>query len=168
MIELNPIYIKEDYRVKWNIRSSDFFGLAKDGELISDSLYRKGGMWSEHNIKNDYFMILKYVEAYYKNDIVTDQKSKPHLEGRWCIIDKNGIEKVEFKAYSSPYMVNNSQIYSLDSNYYNIETGEYYGYSSTSIKSADFLFLDTFFSKDESKRGVMKINKKNGTWELFK
>jgi len=36
------------------------------------------------------------------------------------------------------------------------------------IKSKDFIFIDNNYTSDESKKGVLKINKKDGTWELFK
>jgi hypothetical protein len=35
------------------------------------------------------------------------------------------------------------------------------------MNSNEYLFLNNEYDKDESKRGVMKINKKDGTWELF-
>jgi len=36
------------------------------------------------------------------------------------------------------------------------------------MNTVDYLFLDNRYDNDKSKRGVMKINKKDGTWELFK
>lgn len=164
-LQLSPISVKEDYRKKWNIHSSDFVCLTKNGKLISDSLYRVG-MFEDH-IKDTYFLLLKYYEAFYADDITKIKKDKPHLEGRWCILNQDGIEKVEFSTLKSPYLVKDSCIYSLDRGYYNIETGEFYGDGYTSMKSKDFLFIDNQFDKDESKRGVKKINKKDGTWELF-
>ena len=87
---------------------------------------------------------------------------------RYCILDKEGNEKVVFGRFKSPYLVKNSQIYSIDGNYYNIETGEFYGNPSTNMESSEFLFLDNRFDKDSTKRGIMKVNKKDGIWELFK
>ena len=85
--------------------------------------------------------------------------------------NNNGNEKVEFKQFEHGYLVKNSCIYKINSNYYNIETGEYYGNSSTSMESEDFLFLDNEYTHknlDKAKLGVLKINKKDGTWEVFK
>lgn len=169
-LQLSPITIKEEYRKKWNITSNDFFCLTKNGNLISDSLYRCGAF--EGKIKENYFMLLKHVESFYSKEILRMSKSTDpkHLESRWVIIDKNGVEKVEFSQFKSPYLVKDSCIYSIESKYYNIETGEYYGYASTSIQSKEFLFLDnsfTYSGEDKSKMGVMKINKKDGSWELF-
>jgi hypothetical protein len=66
------------------------------------------------------------------------------------------------------YLVSpNSCIYSVKNNYYNIENGFNYGYSTSSMKSSDFLFLDNRFEKDETKKGVMKINLQDGSWSMF-
>lgn len=61
-----------------------------------------------------------------------------------------------------------SCIYSIDSKYYNIETGEFYGSAHTSMTSKEFLFLENHYGDDKSKLGVMKINKENETWKLYK
>ena len=166
-LQLSPISIKEDYRKKWNIHEKDFVCLTKNGELISNSLYRVGGFGGD--IKKDYFLLLKHVEAFYSKDILRMSKNNDpkHLEGRWCIIDKNGFEKVEFPNFKHPYLVTDSCLYSIDGNYYNIETGEFYCSANSSMVSADYLFLENTYDKDKSKRGVMKINKKDGTWVLF-
>ena len=168
-LQLSQISVKEEYCKKWNIHLNDFVCLTKNGELLRPTLYRIGGL-NNPNLKTDnYFMLIKHVEAFYPKDILRMSKSTDpkHLESRWCIIDKNGNEKVEFKAFESAYLVKDSCIYSVGSNYYNIETGKCYGRGSTSMQSKDFLFFDNSFDKDESKRGVMKIDKKNGIWELF-
>lgn len=168
-LQLSQISVKEEYRKKWNIHLNDFVCLTKNGELLRPTLYRIGGL-NNPNLKTDnYFMLIKHVEAFYPKDImkISESTDNKHLESRWCILDKDGNEKVEFKAFESAYLVKDSCIYSVKSNYYNIETGEHYCYASTSIKSNEFLFLENRFDKDESKHGVMKINKKDGTWELF-
>lgn len=174
-LQLSKIIINEDYRKEWNIKNEDFVCLTKNGELVSNSLYRVGGMGAD--IKKDYFLLLKYVEAIcdfkFVRECYKDKSNKEvellrkHLKGCWCIIDKNGIEKKQFDQFDSPYIVSDSCIYSFKSNYYNIETGEFYCYASSAIKSADYLFLENAYGKDESRRGVMKINKKDGSWELF-
>lgn len=167
-LQLSPITVNEDYRRKWNIHENDFVCLTRNGELVNNSLYRVGGL-NTPNLKKDYFMLLKQVEALYSMDIMKMSKSKDprHLESRWCIIDKNGIEKVECSRFKTPYLIGNSCIYSTDGNYYNIETDEFYCHCHHSIASSEFLFLENSYDKDESRRGVMKINKKDGTWELF-
>jgi hypothetical protein len=163
-IKPNPEYCKE-----WNVDMDDFVCLTKDEQLISNSLYRIGGLNSPNPQKDKYFMLLKYVEANYSEEVLrmSDSNRKKHLEGRWCILDSNGVEKIEFPAYKSPYLVKDSCIYSLDRNYYNIETGEHYCNAYNVIKSTDFLFLENEFDKDKSRRGVMKVNKQDGSWELF-
>ena len=167
-LQLSPISVNEDYCKKWNIHSKDYVCLTKNGELLRQTLYRVGGMGRPKLGVDNYFMLLKYVEAFYSDEITKDKSRKPHLEGRRCIIDKEGNEKIEFKSsLSYPYLVKDSCIYTIDSKYYNIETGEFYCSSRGSMTSTDYLFLNNEYDKDESKRGVMKINKKDGTWELF-
>jgi hypothetical protein len=168
-LQLSPIVINEDYRKKWHITLNDFVVLTRDGERINNSLYRIGGMGLPKPEKHDYFMILKYIEAYYPADIMRmSQSNDPkHLASLWCIIDKNGIEKVVFKKFQNPYLVSDACIYYIDGKYYNIETAEQYCHASRSIQSRNFLFLENDFDSDLSKRGIMKINKKTGTWELF-
>jgi hypothetical protein len=174
-LQLSPIQLNVEYSKEWNERMGDFVCLTKNGELISNSLYRVGGFGGD--IKQDYFMLLKYVEAIYDYDFIKKcypEKSRKelelqrkHLEGRWCILDKNGVEKKEFDQFKNPYITKGTCIYSVQSNYYNIETDEFYCYSSKYMESSEFIFLENSYDKDLSKRGVMKINKKDGTWSLF-
>ena len=166
-LEFSPISIREDYRLKWNINPDDFICLTKNGQLLRNTLYRIGGMDTPKLGKDEYFMLLKHVEAFYPDSITKITKDKSHLESRWCILDKNGNEKVEFDSFKSPYLVKDSVIYSINGKYYNIETGEFYCDTSSSMQSEEFLFLENRFDKDISRRGVMKINKKKGDWELF-
>ncbi len=165
-LQLSHIDINEEYRKKWNVHEQDFVLLTRNGEPIRNTLYRVGGLGA--SLKDDYFMILKHTEAFYDDTLTKDKNKKPHLESCWCILDnKNGIEKVTFKPFASPYLVKNTPIFSLDSKYYNIETGELYCNSYSKMECKDFVFLDNAYDDDKSKRGVMKINKKDGTWELF-
>lgn len=165
-LQFSKISVNEEYLAKWNEHMRDFICLARNGQLISNSLYRIGGIGGE--FRDGYMMLLKYVEAFYDDHIMKMSKSKNnrHLAGRWCIIDKNGVEKIVFEQFKSPYLTG-GQVYSLDGKYYNIETGELYGRAFTSMKSAEFIFLDTTYNDDHSKRGIMKINKKDGSYELF-
>lgn len=167
-LQFSSIKLDEDYRKKWNETAEDFIVLTRSEQMINNSLYRVGGMGAKLDGSN-YLMILKYVEAHHTADIIKScrLKSPKYLSGRWCIIDKNGVEKVVFDEHASPYLVADSCIYSLNSRYYNIETGEFYGDAFATMRSKEFLFLDTNYNKDKSKCGVMKINKRTGEWEIF-
>jgi hypothetical protein len=169
-LQLSHIDINEDYRKKWNIHEKDFVFLTKNGKILNNNaLYRVGGFRAD--LKQDYFMLLKHTEAFYPKEIMKHSKNKDpkHLEGLWCILNKFGEEKKVFTSIlHSPYITKNSQIYSLDNNYYNIETGEFYCNCSHSMDSTDFLFLNNQFDKDKNRCGIMKINKKDGSWILFK
>ena len=168
-LQLSPIILDPEYMKKWNVRMSDFVVLTINGVRINYNIYRVGGIKTPNLVKDNYIMLLKYVEAYYSDEILkmSHSKDSKHLDGRWCIIDKNGIEKVEFESFKNPYLVEDSCIYSIGSDYYNIETGEHYAYSSKSMVSTDFLFLNRNLDSDKSKRGVLKICKKTGQFELF-
>ncbi len=174
-LQLSTIRVNSEYCEEWNESHEDFVVLTKNGELISNSLYRVGGLGGD--ITQDYFMLLKYVESSYEIDFLKKcypKKSKQelesqrkHLEGCWCILDKNGVEKKVFDGFKNPYLTKNSCIYSIDNNYHNIETDEFYCKAYKSMESTDFVFLENSYDEDVSKRGIMKVNKKDGTWELF-
>ena len=124
-IQFSKISLKEDYCKKWNIHLNDFLVLTRNGELIRNVLYRIGGLNNPKLNKDRYFLLLKHVEAFYSAEIMKHSKSKDnrYLESKWCILDINGNEKVEFDSFKSPHLVKDSCIYSLDNKYYNIETG---------------------------------------------
>lgn len=171
-LQISHITIDEEYAKKWNVHNKDFVVLTVNGELLRPTFYRIGGLNTPNLGKNKYFMLMKHVEAFYDKKITKTTGSDPkHLESRWCIIDDEGNEKVEFKQFEHAYLVKNSCIYSIGSDYYNIETGEHYCHTSSSMESEEFLFLDNhllYKNDDKTKMGVMKINKKDGTWEVFK
>jgi hypothetical protein len=159
-IQLSRIEVREDYLKQWNELSRDFVLITKDEKPLRETLYRVGGMGGSLKDGEKYFMLLKYVEAFYEDTITTDPKRKPHLKGIWCILDKQGNEKVEFKQFGSPYLTGGC-VYSINSDYYNIETGELYGHAYHSFSSSEYIFLHTA-------DGVVKINKKDGSKEVFK
>ena len=173
LLRFSRITLNEDYRKKWNVTLNDFICLTIGGEMLRPTLYRVGGLGPSDPQKNKYLLLIKHVEAQYSKKFMDEMgdrgsKNPRHLESKWCILDQQGNEKVEFKPFASPYLVKDSCIYSIDSKYYNIETGEFYGKCHQSFSSTDFLFLHVPYADDESKRGVMKINKNNGSWEMFK
>lgn len=168
-LQLCPIKINEDYSKLWNERLTDFVLLTRNGEPIRETLYRVGGLSSlrvNKDIDEDYFPLMKHVEEIYGDNITKDKSQKRHLASKWCIIDKNGVEKIVFDSYKSPYL-HGGVIYSLDSNYYNIETGELYCNTSSSMHSDEYLFLNNSYDKEKSRRGIMKIHKKTGTYEIY-
>jgi len=109
ILQLSKINVDDKYCKEWNEKMTDFVVLTKNGEMISKSLYRVGGMGGKPDGKG-YFMLLKYVEAYYSAEILRISKAKnpKHLSGRWCIIDSNGVEKKEFNQFDNPYLVRHS------------------------------------------------------------
>lgn len=164
-IKFAKAIIDPEYRKKWNIRQDDFICLTRNGKLIRDTLYREGGIRKE---QGNYYLLMKHVESMYQDHITTDSDKKLHLAIFWCILDKQGNEKVICKEFECAHIVKNSIIYSLNSSYFNIETGEFYCKASNYMESENYLFLDNKFDEDKSKRGVLKINKKDGSKELLK
>ncbi|MES2287649.1 MAG: hypothetical protein V4547_18280 [Bacteroidota bacterium] len=164
-LQFSQIILNDDYVKKWNVSCNDYFCLTKNGILVSSNLYRKGGMGGD--FKDGYALILKYVEAIYDDVITKIQKRKRHLKSVWVIIDKNGVEKYESQPYDSIFL-QGGLIFCNGNKYYNIETGELYCQSYTTIKSEDYVFLNNPYDDDKSRRGVMKINKRDGSYEIFK
>lgn len=170
IIQLSKITLNEDYAKEWNERMKDFVVITKNGELVNNSLYRVGGLGNKDN-GNGYFLLLKYVEAYYPEEILKMSKSKnpKHLEGRWCILDKNGVEKKVFeRSLDYPSLIEGSCIYTINRKYYNIETDEFYCEASDRMDSKEFIFLNNKYDKDENRRGIWKIHKTNCTYEIIK
>jgi len=67
-LQLSTIRVNSEYCEEWNESHEDFVVLTKNGELISNSLYRVGGLGGD--ITQDYFMLLKYVESSYEIDFL--------------------------------------------------------------------------------------------------
>ena len=168
VLRMSQIILNEDYKKKWNEHSDDFFMLTRNGEPIRDTLYRAGAMGGMKE-GQDYFMILKYTEDQYKDNITKDPKAKNHLKAQWVILNKEGEEKVVNNQFDSMYLVSNSIIYHVGGKYYNIESGEFYcDASGSSMDSKEYLFLNNTYDNDKSRRGVMRINKKTGEYKLYK
>ena len=166
---INRIDINQAYCKEWHITMEDFVSLTCNGELLKPVLYRIGGLNTLNLAKDRYIKLIKHVEAYYPKEILehSNNSDPKHLEGRWCILDSKGVEKIECKQFECPYIVKDSCIYSMDKKYYNIETKKLYCEASTAMESTSFLFLENRFDRDESKRGVLKINKVTGDFTLF-
>jgi len=164
-IEVKPVILSGKYRKKWNVNMNDFVNLYVNGEKVNNNIYRVGGFGA--TLKDKYFMLLKYTKAHYSDEITKEKREKPHLKGCWCIIDNNGVEKVNFKQFDNVYL-SGGLLYSIDGKYYNIETKYFYCDTRSVMKTDNFIFLENAYDKDESKRGVLKIDKLTGEFELIK
>lgn len=168
-LSLIPAVIDPKYRKQWNIYLDDFVHLAQNGVKISDTLYRVGGMGNPDLRTQRYFMLLKQVQSHYPRSITQHTGSDPkHLASHWAILDTNGVEKVVVEPFTSPYLIEDSCVWAKDNQYYHIETGEFYCKSYSRMESDDFIFLENQFDENKARRGVMKISKADGSWELFK
>lgn len=173
-LQLCPVEINAQYREEWQTKWS-LCCLTLDGKLVSETLYSTPGPGITPISKGNYYLLHKYVEAVYNDDIMKMawkedyKKHNPkHHEALYVIIDKNGQEKVQFEKFQTPYLIPNSCIYILGNSYYNIETNELYAPSFKDyLDSDEFVFIKNEFDKDIKKRGVLKINKLDGSYELY-
>jgi hypothetical protein len=170
-LSLSEISLNEDYRKEWNIHCNDFLYLTRNGEILNNNtLYRIGGLNIFKLNVDKYFILIKHKEEYYDKKILESSSSKnpKHLESSWCILDIYGNELIELSTFISPYLVKNSCIYSVSNFYYNIETGECYGHTTSTMETSEYLFLDNKYNKDTDKKGVLRINKSDGKFKLYK
>jgi hypothetical protein len=166
MIEFKPANITEEYFKEWNCISNDINQIYLNDKLVSKNIYRKNAI---SNWKDGYLTLNKLVEDYYNDTITNNPKRKKYLKYVNCIIDENGIEKVELKDSFKYINHIGGIVYSVANSYYNIETKELYCKTySPSLKSKDFIFLDNNYDEDKSKRGVWKINLHTGEYEIFR
>jgi hypothetical protein len=165
-IEICKIQVNEGYLKEWRESSRDFLVFAKEGKLLRNTLYRKGGLTSASEFKNKYFVMLKYVEEEYDLDFLKRchrdytpeqlEKEKKHLASYWVIIDSNGNERKVFDRFSHPYLIKHSCLYHFENKLYNIETGQCYGSSYSYLESSEYVII-----KGE-KDTLSQINKETG------
>ena len=160
------VTLDEEFRKKWNERSlDDFYYMYINDKKVSNILYRMGGMFNV-NYNEKYIIILQHTKAFYDDSITTKIENKPHLESHWCIIDKQkGHIKKIFKQFDSPYLIG-GVVYSINNEYYNIETGKLYCRAYNSFKTENYILLDKY-NDSENQKGVMKINKNTGEFEMI-
>lgn len=173
-LQLSKIQLDEAYCKEWNITSNDFYLLCKNNKPISYTLYRKIFL-SEPNLEKDkYFILLKHTECLYSKDFIkkiysllTDkdlETKRKYLKTNYVILDSEGNEKfvTKDKECYSPYLVKNSCIFSINSYYYNIEDNYFYGYSTNTIETKNYLILKLI-----NKSCVLQINKKTGKFKII-
>ena len=151
---------------KFLVHLNDFLVLTRNGNIISNTLYRKGGLFSDNGY--DFLRIIKYVEKLYEDTITKDPKRKKHLASYCCLINtKTGEETKVFNQFENNYLISNA-IYSCDSGYYNTYTNELYCKGSNSLSSKNYLFVDNYHDINNDRRGVFQINKQTGEYTIIK
>lgn len=171
-VRLSKISLDEAYMKEWNEHMNDFVTMTINGKMIEPVLYRLGGL--NFNIKvgfDRYFMLLRYTESRRSERIMKmcgskAPKSDKYLKGVWCIFDKDGklLHENGDDSIHSPYLVKNAPIFSLDGIYYHLLTKKRLGNSRSSIQTDNFIILDNQYEKDEEIKGVIKIDKKDGSF----
>lgn len=168
-LQLSPIQVDPEYLKKWNESKNDFVVITRNGALVNESLYRVGGLKTD-DLKANYFMLLKYKEAFYDKSILkmSGNKDPKHLSGHWCILDSSGREVVEFKKFDSPYLVKNSVLYQLDHGVYDIRTNKLIAKYTHSFQSKEFFFCTSYTTDiTEYGSGIVKIRKSDASVEFF-
>lgn len=161
-LRLCSVTISPEYAKKWNALEKDFVVLVKNGVLLRNTLYRLGGIGKRPDDKN-YFMLLKYTEATYSLSEMKEYNltHNIYLKSSWCILDKDGNEKVNLDSFQSPYIY--GCLYVSNNEWFNIETNEKICSAYRSIESEKYIFLDNNFDSDKSKRGVLQVSKEDGS-----
>jgi len=158
------VELTEEYKKEWNINPSlnDFGMLYKNGQLVNDSLFRVGGMFSS-KIDESYTILLEQTESFYSDEIMKMSKNhiKPettnkHLDNVTVIVDKNGIVKESFDSLSYPSLIG-GLIYLFNNKCYNIETKEVICDIYSSVVSKDYIFI-------ENQNSVYQIILKTGEY----
>jgi len=136
-----------------------------DGKVMDDNLYSFLRFGDKFNTldKPKFIVVSKYSRE--------DEKSA--LVESYIVLSDEGKEYHSTRDwFKRPYVVENSIIYRIGRNYYNILTNELYANNCTNtIESDRFLFIDTKFSRNaKNKReykGIMKLDKKSREVEYF-
>ena len=162
------VTLDESYRKKWNVSNSsnDFGIIMRNGEIVNDKIFRIGGL-STFNQEDEYMSLLYQKESFYSKEIMDMSKSggtPNHLANLTTFLNKNGEIAIIFEDKLNYPRIVGGCIYSVDNNYYNIKTNEFICSGYDSMKSKDFLFVNSQYNKDKNKRGVFQINIKFGTY----
>lgn len=174
-ITIKEAIVSEKYKEEWSSRNlNDFVCITsnENDELISENLYRISGFGLGNNEK--YFILIKYTEGYYDAEFMKTLKklkrdsSNKYLKSKFTILNDKGVEKVVLEPYVYPYIVDNSLLYTHNNNCFNIETGFCYSdHYSDSIESEKHFIINNRYNKNLDMKGVIKINKKDGSYEVI-
>lgn len=169
-LELVNIQLSNEYLKEWNEHNTDFLKLYKNDVPINDSIYRLGAFNDKKScMMNDYFMLLKYIEAVYPSNIKSTNSNGKHLSGQWCIIDKYGNEKVFFEKFKSPYLIKDSCLYQMDNIVYHIDSNKpLCDYYYDKIESEENVVLNISNRDNRYKSNIIIINKKTAFIEELK
>jgi hypothetical protein len=129
--------------------------LYKDGVKVSDSLFRKGGVFTPFGKDKKYCTVIVYHD--YKKDTM----------GNFCIIDSNGNIVMESEnSFDSLYYLR-GEIATMKGIYYNLKTGQPIVKGDSTVKSKYYLFVENTYNKDYEP-GVYKIDYETGEFEIFR
>ena len=151
----HQITLITDKSIENNI--SRYSHLYKDGVKISNTYFRLGGFDTGFNNK-------LYASLIHYPNYPIDKE----CWGNHCIIDSNGKIVLEAEKFDSSLYYLDGVIAKKRDIYINLLTGEPIVKSySTSLKSKEFIFVECNDYEDKFKKGIYKINKNTGEFEIF-
>ena len=165
------VTLDKDYKKKWNvINSADDFGIImRNGNIVNDKLFRIGGLTTLIE-GEQYISLLLQKESFYSKKIMDMAKSSGtanHLDNQTTFLNNNGEIAIIFETKLSYPRIVGGCIYAVDNKYYNIKTQEFICSGYVSMKSKDFLFVESKYADDIDRRGVFQINIHNGTYVTY-
>lgn len=170
MITFGKISMDPDYAKEWHEHCTDFIMVCDElGNPMREQLYRKGGLgghWTD-----GYILLLKYVEDFYPKHILemSGTKDSRHLNSIWCVLDELGNEVfvADGNRLDSLYHIG-GLVFSYGDKLFRItDKYTYCESSSNTISTDNYVFIENAFDKDTTRRGVIKIDKHDGTYEII-
>jgi hypothetical protein len=132
--------------------------LYKDGKIISNIHFRLGGIPKRFGKDNDFCSLIAYPELNTKKE-----------EGTWgnhCIINMKGEVVLMANKFETSFYYWGGALATIKDVIYNLYTLEPIVESTSKIESENFYFAENRYN-DKYQKGVYKINKKTGEYEIF-
>lgn len=159
--ELRPIKLSEEESKNKNITGLEYSHLYRDGEKISDKIFRKGGIGGE--FEDGYCVLIYYTR---------DPKRESGFScANFVIINESGEIILKSEQYSSdhPY-IDGGNVGHIKNMYYDLRTGEpFMVKSSNVINSKNFIIVEhkyDWYGKELNiPLGIYKIDKETCQFE---
>lgn len=142
--------------------------LYKDGQKLSDSYFRKGGM--HFGWKGNYTMLIVYQKMPRKRTGKPPKKDEPKYSfdfGHHCVIDRSGnIVYTTTNALEYPCLIGGCLMSIKNSIINLIDGSKLIHYNGSMLSSDEFIFVENNYDSNY-KYGVYKISKADGEIVLY-
>jgi len=158
-IEFKPYILNEKFAKEYQTTSKDFIQIYKDGKLVSDDLFRFGGLGG--NWKDNYIELLRYEKAKYKPEILKMSKNKnpKYLKGIWVVVNKYGeviYENRDDEMHRLQHL--GGDIFKKEGKVFNVRTKCVYTENAKDyFETDDYVFIKVDYQKEGN--GVYRIHK---------